>query len=87
MLQNPVWQATDTVARAQLAMFQALGEEVGLTPEDRRRVLDLDDRAWGDWMGFLAKGSLPAAPALPEMLCRLAMVSADLSMAAEGRRA
>jgi hypothetical protein len=83
MLRNPAWQATDTLTRAQLAMFQALGDEISLSEEDRRRALDLDDRTWMAWSDFLSDGPLPGEPPLPEMLRRLGETGFNLSVVAE----
>ena len=87
MLRNPAWQATDDLARAQLAVFHGLGERVCLTEDDRRRVLDLDDQTWRAWSDFLADGPLPAKPPLPEMLRRLGETAFALSLLAEHRAA
>ena len=86
MLRNLAWQATDTLTRAQLAMFHGLADEISLTQDDRRRALNLDDRAWLEWTDFMTDGPLPAAPALPEMLGLLADAAFCLSVVAEGRR-
>ena len=85
MLQNPAWQATDALARAQLALFHGLGERAGLTDDGRRRALGLDFQAWSDWTDFLAQGPLPAKPKLPEMLLRLGETIFRLSATAEER--
>ena len=86
MLENLAWQATDTLTRAQLAMFHALGDEIRLTQDDRRRALDMPERAWLQWIDFMTDGPLPAAPALPEMLRLLADATFCLSVLAEERR-
>lgn len=83
MLRNLAWQTTDTLARAQLAMFHGLGDQVRLTEDDRRRALDLDDRTWAAWADFLSDGPLPAEPKLPEMLRRLGETTYTLAMLAE----
>jgi hypothetical protein len=87
MLRNLAWQATDDLTRAQLAMFQAVGDQIKLTTDDRRQALDLDNAAWTAWTDFLSDGPLPAEPPLPEMLRRLGETAYALSMAAEGRSA
>ena len=87
MLRNLAWQATDTLTRAQLAMFHALGDEISLTQDDRRRALDLDERAWLEWTEFMTDGALPAKPSLPEMLRRLADSTFCLAVVADGRAA
>ncbi|MDR3532140.1 MAG: hypothetical protein P4L90_16515 [Rhodopila sp.] len=85
MLRNLAWQATDELTRAQLAMFHTLGDEISLTQDDRRRALNLDERAWVQWVDFLSDGPLPAKPPLPEILRRLAETASNLSIMAEGR--
>jgi hypothetical protein len=84
MLRNLAWQATDDLTRAQLAMFQAVGDQIKLTTDDRRQALDLDNAAWTAWTDFLSDGPLPAEPPLPEMLRRLGETAYALSMVAEG---
>jgi hypothetical protein len=84
MLRDLAWQAIDDLTRAQLAMFHALGDEISLTRAERQRALALDDRAWLEWTDFLTDGPLPAAPAVPEMLRRVAEAAFGLSLAAEG---
>jgi hypothetical protein len=79
MLQNLAWQATDALARAQLAMFHGLGDQISLTGDDRRRALGLDTRTWAAWTDFLSEGPLPAEPPLPEMLRRLSETTYRLS--------
>ena len=85
MLRNLPWQAIDTITRAQLSMVHALGDQINLTPDDRRRALNLDDRTWKAWTDFLTNGPLPAEPPLPEMLQRLGEAAFNLSMVAEQR--
>jgi hypothetical protein len=87
MLRNLAWQATDDLTRAQLAMFQAVGDQIKLTADDRRQALDLDNAVWTAWTDFLSDGPLPAEPPLPEMLRRLGETAYALSMVAEGRAA
>jgi hypothetical protein len=85
MLRNLAWQATDTLTRAQLAMFHGLGDQIRLTEDDRRRALNLDDRTWSAWTDFLSDGPLPAEPPLPEMLRRLGETTFHLTTVAQGR--
>jgi hypothetical protein len=84
MLRNLAWQATDTLTRVQLAMFHALGNQISLSDDDRRRALDLDDRTWVAWTDFLSDGPLPGEPPLPEMLRRLGETAFNLFVLAEG---
>ena len=76
-------QPTDDLTRAQLAMFHALGDQIHLSEEDRRRALSLDDRTWMAWVNFLADGPLPAEPAAQEMLRRLGEAAFKLMVTAE----
>jgi hypothetical protein len=85
MLQNPAWQTIDGLARAQLAMFHALSDRAQLSQDSRQRALTLDDGAWLAWSDFMADGPLPASPALPDMLHRLATITYQLALAAEQR--
>jgi hypothetical protein len=85
MLQNPAWHTIDGMARAQLAIFHALGDRAQLSQDSRRRALALDDGPWLAWTQFMADGPLPAAPALPDMLHRLATMTYQLAVAAEQR--
>ena len=83
MLRNLTWQATDNLTRAQLEMFHALGDQISLTQDDRRRALNLDDLTWMAWMDFLSDGPLPVEPTLPEMLRRVSETAFNMSMVAE----
>lgn len=85
MRRNLTCQATNSLTRAQLAIFHMLGDEISLTEDDRRRALGLDDRTWTAWTDFLSDGPIPAEPPLPEMLRRLGETAFRLSVAAEGR--
>jgi hypothetical protein len=85
MLRNLAWRKTDNLTRAQLDLFHALGDQISLTQDDRRRALNLDDRAWSAWTDFLADGPLPAEPALSEMLRRLGETAFNLSVMAQQR--
>lgn len=84
MLRNLAWQATDDLTRAQLALFHALGDEISLTDDDRRRALNLDPRTWAAWREFMHEGPLPHEPALPEMLRRLGETTFNLSTIGQG---
>ena len=83
MLRDRDWQATGDLTRAQLVMFHALGDQIHLSEEDRRRALNLDDRTWMAWVKFLADGPLPAEPAAQEMLRRLGKAAFELMIMAE----
>jgi hypothetical protein len=83
MLCNLAWQATDDLIRAQLTVFHACCDQAGAREDDRRRALGLDNASWLAWRAFLDHGPLPAEPALPEMLRRIAVTSFRLLLAAE----
>ncbi len=83
MLRNLAWHATDALTRAQLTMVHALGDELGLTADDRRQALNLTERQWQVWTDFLDDGPLPPEPMLPEMLRRLGEAAFNLSLQAE----
>ena len=87
MLRDPAWQAANDLTRAQLAMLHRLGDQIVLTEDDRRRALDLDDRAWRAWAAFCLGGPLPAEPGLPDMLRRLGEPVFRLAVVAELRLA
>jgi len=84
MLRNLGWQASDDLIRGQFAMFHALADQISLTEDDRRRALDLDDRAWMEWTSFVSDGRLPSEPSVPEMLRRLGETAFHLSVVGEG---
>jgi hypothetical protein len=77
------WQATDDIARSQLNLIHDLSDRINLTPDDRRRALDLTEREWRAWHAFLSSGPMPAQPPLPEMLRRLGHVAFNLTLVAE----
>jgi len=83
MQRNLTWQPAATITRAQFTMMQALGDEISLTADDRRRALDLTERQWSTWANFLDEGPLPVEPPLPEMLRRLGKVAYHLSLLTE----
>ncbi len=83
MLRDPAWHATDALTRAQLAMVRALGDDIGLTADEQRAALGLAAQQWQAWNDFLTNGPLPADPALPDMMLRLARTAFRLSLQAE----
>ena len=87
MLQSMTWLATDNLARSQLQMFSAIGEQMQLSDDDQRRVLLLSEQEWADWSDFCHDGPLPAQPQLPVMLQRLGSASHRLAVMAERRPA
>jgi hypothetical protein len=56
MLRDRAWQGTGDLTRAQLVMFRALGDQIHLSEEDRRRALNLDDRPHLDGVGEVSGG-------------------------------
>jgi hypothetical protein len=78
------WQATDDIARSQLDLYHGLSDRIALTPDDRRRALNLTERDWRAWQAFLSGGPVPAQPPLPEMLRRLGQVAFNLTLVGEG---
>jgi hypothetical protein len=78
------WQAGDDIARSQLDLFHGLSDRINLTPDDRRRALNLTERDWRAWQAFLADGPVPAQPPVAEMLRRLGHVTFNLALVAEG---
>jgi hypothetical protein len=85
MLRDPAWQAVDTLTRTHLTMFHALGDEISLSEDDRRRALNLDNATWAAWTDFRSDGALPSEPPLPEMLRRLGEIAFNLSVIADRR--
>jgi hypothetical protein len=75
-------QTSDSLTRAQLAIFNALGDQAKLSQDRRQRALALDDNAWLAWKAFMEDGPLPATPKLPDMLRRLAMSTYRLAAVA-----
>ncbi len=85
MLQNMAWHSTDNLARNQFQVFSQLGEQMQLSPDDKRRVLLLSEQEWSDWSDFVQDGPLPAQPQLPVMLRRLGSASHRLAVMADRR--
>jgi len=83
MLQSMTWFATDNLARSQFQLFSAIGEQMQLSDDDRRRVLLLSENEWTQWSDFCQDGPLPAQPQLPVMLRRLGSASHRLSTLAD----
>jgi len=83
MLQSLTWYATDTLARNQFQVFSQLGEEMRLSDDECRCVLELSEQEWSEWTDFCHHGPLPAQPQLPVMLQRLGNASYRLAVMAE----
>ncbi len=77
------WPSGGDIARTQLGLFNDLSDRISLTPDDRRRALDLTDGDWRAWHDFLSDGPMPMRPPLPEMLWRLGRVAFNLTLVAE----
>ena len=63
--------------------FLALDSVLSLDEERRRRILLLDRQQWPQWARFLRNGPLPAQPAVPVMLRRLAAATFRLAAVVE----
>jgi hypothetical protein len=86
MLLARKWKTSNHVARQQFDVFHSLSDQVNLTPDDRRRALNLTDTDWHAWQAFLDDGPIPSRPPLPDILCRLGQVAFNLSLVAETAR-
>ena len=67
--------------------FLALDSVLSLDEERRRRILLLDCQQWPQWARFLRNGPLPAQPAVPVMLRRLAAATFRLAAVVERQAA
>lgn len=67
--------------------FLALDSVLSLDEERRRRILLLDRQQWPQWARFLRNGPLPAQPAVPVMLRRLAAATFRLAAVVERQAA
>ena len=76
-------QETDQLARAQLAMFENICTEAGLTVEDQGRFLRLAPHTWQAWRRFRMNGPRPVVPTIRDMLLRIGTVSFELLIATE----
>ena len=86
MSRTSALRSYDCLARMQLRLLNQLGDVMNLSPDDRRRALDLDDSAWRAWNEFLAcQRPRPSVPVLPDMLLRVARVSFNLVLVADLR--
>ena len=76
------------LTRRQFDAFNEVGHAVRIGPDDRRRLLLMSLQEWSAWEAFLADdGALPAQPAVPVMLMRLANASFRLAVRADRGRA
>jgi hypothetical protein len=69
--------------RDQFQALDSVGSQLSLDEERRRRILLIDRQAWPHWLRFLRNGPLPAQPAVPVMLRRLAAATFRLATVAE----
>jgi hypothetical protein len=73
-----------TLARRQFDAFNEAGREVRISDEERRRILLMSPQEWSAWEAFLTDdGALPAQPAVPVVLLRLANASYRLAVRAD----
>lgn len=82
MTQNSV-NTIDTLLRDQFQTLDAVGQTLALDEDRWRRILLIDRQEWRQWLGFLDDGPLPARPAAPVMLRRLAAASFRVATVAE----
>ena len=80
-------QETDRLARAQLALFETICTEAGLTVEDQGRFLRLAPHTWQAWRRFRMNGSRPVVPAISDMLLRIGTASFELLVATDANTA
>ena len=69
--------------RDQFQTLDRVGVQLSLNEDRRRRILLLDHQEWPQWVRFLRNGPLPAQPAVPVMLRRLAAATFRLATVAE----
>ena len=75
------------LARRQFDAFNEVGQAVSISTEDRRRLLLMSPQEWSAWESFLTDdGALPAQPAVPVVLLRLANASYRLTARADRDR-
>ena len=71
------------VLRDQFQALDSLGAQLALGEERRRRILLIGQQEWPQWLRFMRNGPLPAQPAVPVMLRRLAAATFRLAALAE----
>ena len=69
--------------RDQFQTLDSVGAQLAMDEERRRRILLIDPQAWPQWLRFLRNGPLPAQPAVPVMLRRLAAATFRLAAVVE----
>ena len=81
---NPFQQSPAAMLlRDQFQALDSVSAELALDEERQRRILLIDQQAWPQWARFLRNGPLPAQPAVPVMLRRLAAATFRLASVAE----
>jgi hypothetical protein len=80
-------QDVDHLVRDQLRLFGALGDELAIPADDRRRLLLLSQAEWAAWANVSGPGRLPSTPMLSLMLRRLGAANHRLAAIAERRAA
>jgi hypothetical protein len=75
------------ILRVQFQALRAIGQQLSLDDDRQRRVLLIDRRDWPHWSVFLRNGPMPAQPAVPAMLQRLAAATFRLAALAERQAA
>lgn len=74
--------------RRQFDAFNEVGRAVRISNDDRRRLLLMSPQEWSAWQAFVADdGAVPAQPAIPVVLRRLAAASYRLAVRADRARA
>jgi hypothetical protein len=85
---NPFHQSPAAMLlRDQFQALDSVGAQLSLDEERRRRILLIDQHAWTQWLRFLRNGPLPAQPAVPVMLRRVAAATFRLAAVAERQAA
>jgi hypothetical protein len=77
----------DHLVRDQLRLFGALGDDLAIPPDDRRRLLLLSQAEWTAWANVSGPGCLPPTPMLSLMLRRLGAANHRLVAITERRAA
>ena len=69
--------------RDQFYALDSVGVQLSLDQDRRRRILLIGRQDWLQWLRFLHDGPLPAQPAVPVMLRRLAAATFRLAALVE----
>jgi hypothetical protein len=76
-----------SILRNQFRALASISLEMRLASDRQRRVLLIAEDDWSEWSSFVHGGPLPAYPAPPVMLRRMAAVSYRLACLAERQAA